>query len=137
MLRIDKPGIYRGVESADYFADPCVEPSLSQSICKVLIERSPLRAKHEHPRLQPPVADGEEDEKYIKAQAIGNAAHALMIGRGKTLEAITFNDFKKGDARELRDALKGGRLDARDLRALPDLAGYARAVLWAVSSARR
>ena len=101
---VTQPGIYRGVDSADYFADPCPEPSLSQSICKVLIERSPLRAMHEHPRLQPPAVDSDEDEKYVKAQAIGNAAHAIMIGRGKTLEVIQFDNFKKAAAQELRDA---------------------------------
>jgi hypothetical protein len=103
-MKITKPGIYRGVESADYFADPCPEPSLSQSICKVLLDRSPLKAKHEHPRLRPVVLGEDDEEKYVKAQAIGNAAHALMIGRGKTLEVIQFDDFKKGAARELRDA---------------------------------
>jgi hypothetical protein len=97
-------GIHRGVESADYFADPCAEPSLSQSICKVLIERSPLHAMHEHPRLQPATTDDDEAEKYVKAQAIGNAAHAIMIGRGKSLEIIKANDFKGGEAKKLRDA---------------------------------
>jgi hypothetical protein len=103
-MKITKPGIYRGVDSADYFADPCPEPSLSQSLCKILLDRSPLKAKHEHPRLRPPITEDEEAEKYVKAQAIGNAAHAIMIGRGKTLEIIQFDDFKKGAAKELRDA---------------------------------
>jgi hypothetical protein len=103
-MKIEKPGIYRGVESVDYFADPCPEPSLSQSICKVLLERSPLHAMHEHPRLRNALADDEDVEKYDKPKAIGNAAHAIMLGRGKTLEVIKFNDFKKGDAKKLRDA---------------------------------
>jgi hypothetical protein len=105
-MKISQPGIYRGVDSADYFADPCPEPSLSQSICKVLLERSPLKAKYEHPRLAPPTTDDEaEAEKYVKAQAIGNAAHAIMIGRGKTLEIIQFDNFKKAAMRKkLRDA---------------------------------
>lgn len=97
-------GIHRGMDSAVYFGDPCPEPSLSQSICKVLLDRSPLKAMHKHPRLAPPLADDEEAEKYVKAQAIGNAAHAIMIGRGKTLEIIKANDFKGGEAKKLRDA---------------------------------
>lgn len=101
---ISAPGIYRDMDSAAYFADPAPEPSLSQSICKVLLERSALHAKYEHPRLAPPVLDDDEGEKYDKAKAIGNAAHATMIGRGKTLEIIPFNDFKGGDAKKLRDA---------------------------------
>jgi hypothetical protein len=103
-MKITKPGIYRNIESADYFADPCPEPSLSQSICKVILERSLLHAKYEHPRLAPPAIDEDDGEKYVKAQAIGNAAHAIMIGRGKTLEVIKANDFKGGEAKKLRDA---------------------------------
>jgi hypothetical protein len=103
-MKITKPGIYRGVDSADYFADPCPEPSLSQSICKILLDRSPLKAKHEHPRLRPAVTEDEEAEKYVKAQAIGNAAHAIMIGRGKTLEIIKANDFKGGEAKKMCNA---------------------------------
>ena len=38
-MKIDKPGIYKGMLSDDYFADPCITPSLSQSIAKILIEQ--------------------------------------------------------------------------------------------------
>lgn len=103
-MKIDCPGIYRGVDSADYFADPCPEPSLSQSICKLILDRSPLHAMHEHPRLRSGVVGDDEAEKYDKAKAIGNAAHAIMIGRGKTLAIVQANDFKTKAAQELRDA---------------------------------
>ena len=98
-----KPGIYRDMDSATYFDDPCPEPSLSQSIAKVILERSPLHAMHEHPRLRPATTDDDETEKYDKAKAIGNGAHAVMIGRGKTLAIIKANDFKGGEAKKLRD----------------------------------
>src|ERR1035438_10073976 len=39
------PGIYKGMLSDDYFADPTPEPSLSQSVAKILIEQSPLHAR--------------------------------------------------------------------------------------------
>lgn len=92
-MKITKPGIYRGISVADYHGDPCPEPSFSQSLGKILIESSPLHAKIAHPRLTPPTPDDEE-EKYIKAQAIGDAAHALMIGRGKDLAIAEFDDWK-------------------------------------------
>src|SRR5258705_12405590 len=93
---IDKPGIYRGVASADYFDDPCAEPSLSQSIAKIIIEQSPLHARQAHPRLALPIEGDDEDaaEKYEKAKAIGNAAHMVMIGRGKKLAIIDAPDFR-------------------------------------------
>src|SRR6266404_3217428 len=109
-MKIDKPGIYRGIESADYFSDPCPEPSLSQSICKVILERSPLHARHEHPRLRPATTDDDETEKYDKPKAVGNAAHSIMIGRGKELFVIKANDFRTNDAKVKRDgAVEAGK----------------------------
>lgn len=101
---IDKPGIYRDFDGESYFADPCPEPSLSQSIAKVLIERSPQHAMHEHPRLAPPVEGDEDAEKYVKALAIGNAAHKLILGRGKEIEIIDAADFRGKEAKAARDA---------------------------------
>lgn len=106
-----KSGIYRDMDSATYFSDPAPEPSLSQSIAKILIERSPLHAKYEHPRLRPASTDDEDGEKYDRAKAIGNGAHAVMIGRGKTLEIVKAKDFKGGEAKKLRDeAFASGRV---------------------------
>jgi hypothetical protein len=109
---IQQPGIYTDMPSADYFADPCPVPSLTQSIAKVLIERSPAHARLEHPRLAPPQEDEEpEKEKYVVAQAIGNAAHLLMIGRGKTLAIAEFDDWRKKDAQLFRaDAEEIGKV---------------------------
>lgn len=99
---ITKPGIFLDMSAAAYFADPCVEPSLTQSIAKVLIERSPAHARLEHPRLRP--ADAHvEAESYVSAQAIGNAAHKLIIGRGKEIAIIVADNFRTKDAQETRD----------------------------------
>jgi hypothetical protein len=93
--RITKPGIYTDMAAADYFADPCPAPSFTQSIGKVLIDQSPLHAFTEHPRLAPPVAAEEEDpEKYVVAQAIGNAAHKLIIQRGKEIAVADFDSWR-------------------------------------------
>ena len=105
MFKIEKPGIYFDVPAADYFSDPCKEPSLTQSICKVLLDQSPLHAKFEHPRLRP-VTEGDEEpaEKYVVAQAIGNAAHAILIGRGKTLAVGDFDSWRTDAAKKHRAA---------------------------------
>lgn len=110
MFKIDRPGIYFDVPAADYFADPAPMPSLTQSVAKVLLEQSPLHAMYEHPRLRPAVeADDEAPEKYVAAQAIGNAAHAALIGRGKTLAVAEFDNWKKDDAKKFRaEAEKNG-----------------------------
>jgi hypothetical protein len=96
--RISEPGIYEHFPVADYFADPCPQPSLTQSICKKLIQRSPLHAWHCHPRLNPDfVAD--HDKKFD----IGNVAHQLLIGRGKDIEIIDAPDWRTKAAQNARD----------------------------------
>lgn len=98
------------MDSATYFGDPCDEPSLSQSIAKIILDNSPLHAKLAHPRLMPPAADDDEAEKYVKAQAIGNAAHKMILGRGKEIDVLDYNDFRTKEAKQARDlAEKAGR----------------------------
>ena len=112
MMMIDQPGIYFDFDVAEYHADCCPEPSLTQSIAKILIERSPAHARLAHPRLAPPDPDGEDEtpEKYDVAKAIGNAAHAYLIGRGKTIAVGDFPDWRKADAKAFREeALTAGR----------------------------
>src|SRR6266403_3199123 len=107
-----KPGIYPDMDSATYFSDPAPSPSLSQSIAKIILDNSPLHAKLEHPKLCPPVTgDDDLDEKYVKAQAIGNAAHKILLGRGKEIDVLDFNDFRTKEAKLARDlAEKAGRV---------------------------
>ena len=96
-MKIDKPGIYPGVSSADYFADPCPTPSLTQSLCKILIETSPQHAWTAHPRLNPQF-EYDSDTKFD----LGNVAHRLVLGRGKEIEVIEFDDWRSKAAKEAR-----------------------------------
>lgn len=97
-----KPGIYRDISEADYRADP-FGGSFTQSLAKVLIAHSPLHAREESALAEPREED-EEAGKYVKAQAIGNAVHKMMLERGKEIEVIDAKDFKKDVAKEARDA---------------------------------
>lgn len=104
-------GIHLNVEPADYFADCAPEPSLTQSIAKILIERSPAHARLEHPKLCPPVTDDDEPEKYVAAQAIGNAAHAIMIGRGRDIAEGEFDNWMSKAAKDFKkDMAADGKL---------------------------
>lgn len=111
-FRITEPGIYADVPEAAYFADPCPEPSFSQSIGKIIIAQSALHARAEHPRLAPPVAEeDEESEKYVVAQAIGNAAHKLIIGRGKDIAVADFASWRGKDPQDFKaKALEAGQV---------------------------
>lgn len=109
-MTIKEPGIYADISSDDYFSDPCPTPSLTQSIAKVLIEKSPLHAMYEHPRLCPVDVD-DDAEKYDSAKAIGNAAHAILIGRGKDVAIGEFDAWTTKDARAFKDAaLEAGKV---------------------------
>lgn len=108
---ITAPGIFYDIGAKDYFADPCPGPSLNQSLAKIILEQSPLHAKYAHPKLTPPADEEEEEavEKYDKAKAIGNAAHALILGRGKDLAIGEFPNWMKKEAKEFKaDALAAG-----------------------------
>jgi hypothetical protein len=109
---ITAPGIYTDIAAADYHADPCPAPSFTQSIGKVLLDKSPAHARLAHPSLCPPIpADEEDAEKYVAAQVIGDAAHALLIGRGKTLAVADFDSWRGKDPQKFRaDALAAGKI---------------------------
>ncbi|MGE4075944.1 MAG: hypothetical protein AB7F22_10360, partial [Reyranella sp.] len=108
---IDQPGFYFDFPVDAYHRDPCPAPSFTQSIAKLLIERSPAHAAAAHPRLTPPEADDEAPESYVVAQAIGNAAHAMLIGRGKTLAVAGFDTWRTKEAKAFKaEALDAGRV---------------------------
>lgn len=102
---ITTPGIFKGFDVQEYFNDPCPEPSLTQSIAKALLDRSPAHAAAAHPRLRLTAEEPDDaPEKYDAAKAIGNAAHALMIGRGKTIAVGDFPNWQTKVAKEYRAA---------------------------------
>jgi PDDEXK-like uncharacterized protein DUF3799 len=98
-MKIDKPGIYYNVLDADYRSDPCPVPSLTQSTVKTLIERSPLHAWTDSQRLNPNF-ESDDDTKFD----LGNVAHLLLLGCGKEIEIIQFDDWRKKAAQEAREA---------------------------------
>jgi hypothetical protein len=126
-MKIAKPGIYRGVMEADYRADPCPTPSLTQSAVKILLERSPKHAWTENPRLNPNF-EPDDDPKFD----VGNAAHRLVLGRGKDFEIVKADDWRTKVAKEAReraaDEGKIGILEHQFGQAA-DLAAAARAQL--------
>ena len=94
---ISAPGIY-DIPAAAYHADPCPVPSLSNSIAKRLVGRSPLHAWCEHPRLNPdwrPIHRREFD--------LGRAVHAVLLDDDVPLVPISADSYRTKAAKELRD----------------------------------
>jgi hypothetical protein len=102
-------GLHFDVDAEVYFADPCAEPSLTQSIAKILQDRSPAHAWLRHPRLNP--AYQPDAEGYAPNLIMGSAAHALALRRGKPVVVMPFDSFRSKSAQETRDlALAEGKI---------------------------
>lgn len=105
-MRITEPGIYDMPEK-DYHADPCPEPSYSNSIGKLLLQRSPAHARLQHPRLNPDWEPRESDGKM----AFGSVAHVLMTGKGPDIVQVDAKNWQTKAAKAERDeALEAGHL---------------------------
>lgn len=94
---ITAPGIYT-IPAADYHRDPCVEPSLSSSIVKMLCLESAAHAQYAHPRLNP--AAVEENGEHFD---IGTAAHALLLEGVTRIAVIDAKDYRTKAAKDARE----------------------------------
>ncbi len=105
MTRISEPGIY-DILAAEYHADPCPQPSLSASIAKILVDRTPAHAWIAHPRLNP-AFESDEDRGFD----LGSAAHAIVLEGSDKVKIIEADNYRTKEAREARDAaIKAGFL---------------------------
>jgi hypothetical protein len=95
-----KPGIYNMPAEA-YHADPCPIPSLSSSVARTLLARSPKHAWTEHPRLNPRYEPAEKKEFDL-----GKAAHALLLEGEDRMQVIPFDSYRKAEAQVQRDAAR-------------------------------
>ena len=97
--QVPGPGLYR-MPAELYHADPAPEPSLSSSIAKLLVERSPEHAFHAHPRLSGP----QEESDPTRPKEIGTAAHKLLLDHGRDLVVVEAEAWTTKDAKAERAA---------------------------------
>lgn len=98
--RIEKPGAYR-MESRLYHADPCAVPSLSSGLARLMLDASPRHVWHGHPALNPKWQPDDGTNRL----ALGNLVHHIVLGAGSKIAHLEgFDDYRKKDARALRDA---------------------------------
>lgn len=98
-LGLRKPGVYL-IPPARYHADPVVRPSLNHSVLRLILDKSPLHARAEHPRLNP----AHEAKDPTSAMIAGTVLHRLILGRGDEIAVIAADSYRTNAARELRDA---------------------------------
>jgi len=94
-------GIHYNIPAADYHADPCERPSLSSSVAKILLEKTPRHAWCAHPRLNPDFAPKQESKFDL-----GSAVHELMLGKGVGYTVIDAATWKGKDAQVAREAAR-------------------------------
>ena len=100
--------IHTDIAAADYHADPAPEPSLSSSVARILVERSPRHAWWAHPRLNPDF----EPDRGSDAAAVGSAVHAVALECDwDRIAFVEAPDWRTKAAKGLRtDAILGGRI---------------------------
>lgn len=103
-----KPGFYPWVEVNRYHADNLGDrASLSSSIAKLIVDRTPKRAWLAHPRLNQTFVE-EADEKFD----FGSAIHDALSSAGKRVQVLVFDDWRT-------KAAKDKRAEARAMGFLP------------------
>lgn len=95
---IKEPGLYN-IPAAVYHSDPCPAPSLSASVARTLLKKSPRHAWFNHPRLNP---DFEQENK--KVFDLPSAVHALFLERsGADIVIVEADSWRGKDAKDARE----------------------------------
>lgn len=98
MNAITSPGLFFDMDCDDYFADPCPEPSLSNSGIGILLNQSPRHFAAQHPRLN----GGVDSKKASAAMHRGSVVHRLALGAGRDYVVIDAADYRKNEAKAQR-----------------------------------
>lgn len=97
-----------------YHADPCDKPSLSASMCKVLVQKTPKHAWMKHPKLgaQEIETEDEDEEKIEHGKFdLGKAAHALLLEGVDKMQIVDAKDWRTNDAKaERKEADEAGKI---------------------------
>lgn len=97
-------GLHFDMPAAQYHADPCEHPSLTQSIAGIIWHRTPLHGWMAHPRLNPDCNPFQSD-----AFDFGSAAHSLILeGDESRFVEINADDWRTKAAKEQRDEARDG-----------------------------
>jgi hypothetical protein len=107
-----KPGIL-AVSADQYHADALTdEPTLSATIARILVSKTPAHAWERHPKLNLNYRR-EESERFD----IGTCAHALFLEGRQVVEVVGFGDWRSKAAKEARELARAhGRIPLLEAR---------------------
>lgn len=100
-------GFHPEMRAAQYHADPTPTPSLSSSIAKTLLARTPRHAWCQHPRLNPDY-ESDDDPKF----SLGSVAHELLLSRGAGFIVVDADDWRGKEAKAKREEAQAAGLKA-------------------------
>ena len=94
-------GVHYEAPAARYHADEFGStPTLSSSIAKILLAKTPAHAWTVHPRLnvRGPNDEPDDEPKFD----LGSAAHEMILGRGGGIEVAPYDSWRSKDAKTFR-----------------------------------
>jgi hypothetical protein len=95
------PG-YHVMLAEKYHADPCVVPSLNNTVAQILLDCSPRKAWFSHPRLNPAFKEINDDKFDL-----GKVAHSFFLeGDTSRVVVVEANDWRTNKAKEEREAAR-------------------------------
>ena len=111
MTTHDLDRLHFDMSAEEYHGDPCPSPSLSSSLIREMLARTPAHAAAIHPRITVQDVDDGEPKRITRAMIRGTVAHKLLLGRGADFTKCDFKDWKSKDAQALRNRLlKAGKI---------------------------
>ncbi len=100
-ITLTVPGFHM-LSATNYHRDPAPAPSLSHSIVRALLDRSPRHARYMHPKLTPEPLD----EDSTDAMDAGTVLHHLILGGGAPPVIVAADSFRTAKAKDERDAAR-------------------------------
>ena len=98
--RVSAPGIY-AMPAALYHSDPCPEPSLSASLAKIILAKTPKHAAAAHPRL-PGRVKNRDDSKFN----LGTTTHEMILGAGGGFVVVEADSWAAKAAKLAREEIE-------------------------------
>lgn len=99
-MKITRAGLF-DLTDTEYHADPAPKPSLSSTLARLLVNRSPLHAWTASARLNP-----NHQARNSDAFDVGRIAHAMLLGKGAGIEVVDAEDWRAKPAREARESAR-------------------------------
>jgi hypothetical protein len=112
MALISEPGFYLDLTPAQYFAEPCPAPALTNTGIKLLapIGAAPAKFAYQHPAIgQPP-----EAQKDTLARHLGRLVHRLALDKGDEYEVSPYDRYQSNEAKAWKaDVERRGRMPVK------------------------